>query len=989
MLGYASLTQPTITTITTITGINKFMTDSNNIDHHFLTEASDLLQNIETTLIALLEEKTVERVHSLMRSAHTLKGSAAHLGLETIEAIAHELETIFECLYPEELEIDPELSALLLDAYECLRTPLAAVLSNSSYDEEAIKNRSESVFSQLKTKLGDYYENPSPPPTSQELGFDLLSSIINDSLPQDLENIQSAIEAENAEKAEELCRGEAEFLLELAKSYQLPGLENIAGSTLKALELHPDRALDIAKIALENFQIAKETILEGDRTTGGNVTAKLAQWTQKTEENALVKTENRSETPPTPIEIYEPYFPPETVYNSGDSIEQILASIASGNPQQNFKQSEETTSPASPPPKPQKTEAEEINIRVALKRLNHLNYAISELAIAQNQQGLKNDRAHKISRQSRRQLNQIKEQLDSIRDQIDLDSRKRTDRKRKAKTSFQNEFDELEMETYSNLHLMLQNLGEKLSHLENNLQNLDRFIGESRIQIRQEKQLLSTAQDELLQARMIPLATVLNRIPPLIEQLGKAYNKPVKLDITGKDVLVDKAISEKLYDPLLHLVRNAFAHAIEPPQIREEKGKLPTGNITIAAYREGNRTLVEVSDDGKGIHWDKIRETALKKQQLISEESDLSTLLFTPGFSTSEEADELSGRGFGLDVVKNQIHALEGTVNLKSQRDRGTTFTLQLPLNLTTGRLLICEAAGRFYSLLAEKVHRMLLPKPEQVENQFLQWEEKGKKQLLPIIPFREVVKQNDHLNTHQKNIPLTPFPLEKRDTIEPLLLIQSQNQPLCLQVDRILIEQELVIKTLPTGPKLPDYIQGYTVLADGSLSLVIDPEAIITENIQQKPPRRTEIKELSVATPTNLPPARSNLQPKSTILVIEDSLVQRRSIVETLETAGYPVLQAGEGKSAIALLQKHPEIDLILCDIEMPQMNGFEFLGYCRQNEQLSAIPVIMLTSRNGDKHRNLALKLGAKSYLTKPCNDRTLLETIATHSKQPPLID
>ena len=951
------------------------MTDSNNIDHHFLTEASDLLQDIETTLITLLEEKTVERVHSLMRSAHTLKGSAAHLELETIETIAHELETIFECLYPEELEIDPELSALLLDAYECLRTPLAAVLSNSSYDEEAIENRSQNIFSQLKTKLGDYYENPSPPPTSQELGFDLLSSIITDSLPQDLENIQKTIDAGNREKAQELCRSEAEFLLELANSYELSGLENIARSTLKALELYPDRALAIAEIALENFQIAKNAILAGDRTIGGNVTDKLAQWTQETPENALVKTE----TPPTPIKIYEPYFPPEA--HSGNSIEEILASITSGNAEQNFKQSKETTSPASPPPKPKKTEADAINIRVALKRLNHLNYAISELAIAQNQQSLKNDRAHKISRQSRRQLKQIKEQLDNIRDQIDLDSRKRTDRKRKAKTSFQNEFDELEMETYSNLHLMLQNLGEKLSHLEDNLDHLDRFIGESRIQIRQEKQLLSTAQDELLQARMIPLETVFNRIPPLIEQLGKAYNKPVKLDITGKDVLVDKAISEKLYDPLLHLVRNAFAHAIETPEIREEKGKSPTGNITITAYREGNRTLVEVSDDGKGIHWDQIRETALKNQQLISEESDLSNLLFTPGFSTSKEADELSGRGFGLDVVRNQIHALEGTVNLKSQPDRGTTFTLQLPLNLTTGRLLICEAGGQFYSLLAEKVHRMLLPKPEQVKNQFLQWEEEGKKQLLPIIPFREVVNQNDTLISHQKNIPLTPFPLEKRDTIEPLLLIQRIKQPLCLQVDRILIEQELVIKTLPTGPKLPDYIQGYTVLADGSLSLVIDPEAIIPDNIQEK--TTPSQKQLSPVTQTPLPPARSNTRQKSTLLVIEDSLVQRRSIVETLETAGYSVLQAGEGKSAIALLQKHPEIDLILCDIEMPQMNGFEFLGYCRQNEQLSAIPVIMLTSRNRDKHRNLALKLGAKTYLTKPCNDRTLLETIATYEK------
>ncbi len=968
------------------------MTEDKNLDHHFLTEASDLLQKIEETLINLLEEKTVERVHSLMRSAHTLKGSAAYLELKTIETIAHELETIFECLYPEELECDPELSALLLDGYECLRTPLSAILSNSSYDEQAIKTHAETVFSQLKTKLGDYYNNPVPPPSSEELGFDVLGSIIADSLPQDLEKIQNAIATNNAQQARELCQTEAEFLLELATSYELSGLSAIAQATLTALELYPDRTLKIAQIALENFQSAKAAIEQGDRAVGGEISEQLKQWSNppKKEETAIVQSVQKQDAIASHLELYQPDLPPATIAKNSNPIDRILESIWSGNPEQNFKQSEATdeeeTSPPSPPPKANHDDSEDIQIRVSLKRLNQLSYAIGELAIAQNQQSLQHDRAHKISRRSRQQLRQIREEIDNIRDQVDLSSRQRQRKERKLKHhSYDSyvtitQFDELEMESYSSLHLLLQDLAEKISHLEENYDSLDQFLVQSRLQVRQEKQLLSTAQDELLQARMVALETVFNRFPQIVEQLGKAYNKPVSLQIIGKDVLVDKAISEKLYDPLLHLVRNAFAHAIEPPNVREEKGKSPIGNITISACRQGNRTLVEVSDDGKGLDWDKIRQVAMKHNLFTnSEEAELSELLFTPRFSTAEETDSLSGRGFGLDVVRNQIQGVGGTISVKSQRDRGTTFILQLPLNIATARLLICETGGRFYSLLAQKVHRMLLPKPEKIENQLLYWDEDSDPKLISILPLAEVVDQQDIPLIKKQNIPLTPFPLEQRNTIDPLLFIQTQEEAFCLQVDRILVEQELVIKTLPPGPKLPDYIQGYTVLADGSLSLVIDPEAIITDRVEVRPVSPTPVKQI-----TPLLEATSEVSPHkkhSTILVVEDSIVQRRSIVQTLESAGYPVWQAGDGNSAIAILHQNSDIGIILCDIEMPQMNGFEFLGYCRQHDRLSKIPVIMLTSRSGEKHRNLALTLGAKDYLTKPCSDRALLETIANY--------
>ena len=430
-------------------------------------------------------------------------------------------------------------------------------------------------------------------------------------------------------------------------------------------------------------------------------------------------------------------------------------------------------------------------------------------------------------------------------------------------------------------------------------------------------------------------------------------------------------------------------------------------------------------DDGQGLNWDRIRAKAIDNhllsptQAASATEAELAEILFEPGFSTAQKISDLSGRGIGLDVVRSQLQTVQGSVFVRSLSGQGTTFVLQLPLSLTTARLLICESQGVIYAILSEAISQVLLPQPDQIHSQqsttgqgtqtFLRWEEKSNQQLIPIYPFTNLLNYQYPLFVCDRS-EMSLFPVKPRNKVDPLLMLQVYDQHLCLQVNQILFEQELVIKSLGNTLILPTYIQGYSVLGDGSLTLVIDPVELVTGARGTSPKNSCSLPKLPDKSYPTLKPALE-IQPipavqeaqiaditlgensagrsewHLNVLVVDDSVVQRQSLMLTLKKAGYQVLQAGNGQEAIAQLNQHPEIQVVICDIEMPYMNGYEFLNHCRQDTRFSQIPIIMLTTRSGQKHRQLALSLGAKEYFTKPYSDQGLLETIAKLANQPQL--
>jgi two-component system, chemotaxis family, sensor histidine kinase and response regulator PixL len=567
------------------------------------------------------------------------------------------------------------------------------------------------------------------------------------------------------------------------------------------------------------------------------------------------------------------------------------------------------------------------------------------------------------------------------------------------------------------LSILLQNLTDDLAELGVQVGNLAEMTQRSRLTMHKRQQLLAEAQSELFEARMVEIAGVLNRFPRLLQQMVASHRKPARLELIGSEVSIDKIIAEKLYDPLLHLVRNAYDHGIEPPEQRALHGKSETGQLTIRVYHQGNRTKIEVSDDGQGLNWDRIRNRAIDLHLLEAatahnaSEAELAEIMFAPGFSTAEKVNDLSGRGIGLDVVRDRIGALQGTIDVRSVAGKGTTFAMQFPLNLTTTRLMICESEGFVHALRSDAIVQVLIPTPDRIQSQaleseratnFLRWGEGTDRKLIPIYPVNSLIDYHCPILADRQDV-TNLFPVKAKNSTNALLLLEIDNEQICLEVSRILVEQELVVKSLGQTFGLPSYIQGYSVLGDGSLTLALDPIELLARVRTNAPATQPLAAKKVAALPGNvqaaLAPATDSALPDEVaktidqlnsrsvtqsgrqlqVLVVDDSLVQRQSLARSLTKAGCQVIQASHGREGILRLQEHPKVRLVVCDIEMPQMNGFEFLSYCRQDPKLSQIPIVMLTTRGGQKHRDLAMTLGAKNYLTKPQSDRELLDIVA----------
>ena len=671
-----------------------------------------------------------------------------------------------------------------------------------------------------------------------------------------------------------------------------------------------------------------------------------------------------------------------------------------------------------------------LSVRVATIQLERLSHTIGELLIDDNQQYLRAEQLQKLAQTTVEQYRRCEQKLRVVSDWADKNAllnerpksasarrNKHRTKKGKQRNEMQAQFDSLELDVYSDLSISIQNLTDEIAKLGIDIENLAEMTQKSRMTLGKRQQLLAEAQSELFEARMVEIAGVLNRFPRLLQQMIASHRKPAQLQLIGSEVSIDKIIAEKLYDPLLHLVRNAYDHGIESPEQRAAQGKSATGTLTIKVYHQGNRTKIEVSDDGQGLNWVKIRQRAIDLHLLAASdaatatEAELAEIMFAPGFSTAEKVNDLSGRGIGLDVVRDRIGALQGTIDVRSIAGKGTTFVMQFPLNLTTTRLMICESQGSVHALRSEAITQVLLPAPDRIQSQsfakgtsnFLRWGDGATQKLIPIYPVHTLLDYHCPIVPNEQALSL--FPAKSKHSNNALLLLDIDNEQICLEVNRILVEQELVVKSLGQTFGLPNYIQGYSVLGDGSLTLALDPVELLARvrtNTATLAPRPipTQLPALAPTTQAALAPASTDLPlpdevadtlntlnshnsaqtgRQIQVLVVDDSLVQRQSLVRSLTKAGCQVIQASHGREGILRLQEHPRIRLVVCDIEMPQMNGFEFLSYCRQDPKFSQIPIVMLTTRGGQKHRDLAMTLGAKNYLTKPQSDRELLDIVA----------
>ena len=549
-----------------------------------------------------------------------------------------------------------------------------------------------------------------------------------------------------------------------------------------------------------------------------------------------------------------------------------------------------------------------------------------------------------------------------------------------------------QLEQYQQIFKVLKIILEETNYSIRGLEKVKNSSKKFSQSFKKKERMIFNIRAELLEARMTPLSNLFARFPPLIEQLSNTYDKKVELKLSGTNILVDKAIEQKLYQPLLHLIRNAFAHGIESKENRLKQGRSARGLIEISAYYQGSKTIVAVKDDGQGINLETIKKRAIESNLITREkaerisESQTLEYLFTLGFSTSSEVDRLSGRGVGLDIVRAQLEELKGNIVVESKLEEGTCFYLQIPLTLSIAKLMVCQAGGITYSIVSDLVHKILEPHPSKIEffqqQKILHLNSETTKYAVPVYKLSELIHYSNSIQQKLKK----KQPIANDNPTNPILLLKQNNSFFGLEVEKVLGEQELVIRPLGNSLTPPRFVYGCSVLNNSSLSLVIDGITLMEE--MRKAKNTSDTPSDSIAPLQQI--SSQNLLSKETIilqnqsrdspvlLIVDDSISWQHTTATILKKMGYQIIQAGDGIAALEKLHQSQKINLIICDLDMPRMNGFELLRAVAKNPKLKEIPTIVLTSNNSPTCQDLALQLGASAFLNKSGSKQNLLDTI-----------
>jgi len=531
------------------------------------------------------------------------------------------------------------------------------------------------------------------------------------------------------------------------------------------------------------------------------------------------------------------------------------------------------------------------------------------------------------------------------------------------------EFDPLEFDRFTRFQELTRMMAESVGDVATVQRGLHRNLENVGRDLAAQERLTRDMQQELMRIRMVQFGSISERLYRTVRRASKELGKRVSLDIRGGGTEIDRSVLERMVGPFEHLLRNSLVHGIEDVEGRRRAGKDEIGQLTIEVRQEGNEIVLMVSDDGAGLNFSRIRERGiaqgLLKTDEIVDDARLADLIFHPGFSTSTEVTELAGRGVGMDVVRVESVSLGGRVRVESTAGRGSRFIINLPLTLAMIQVVLVRVSGRLYAIPSVLVDQVQQLRAQALAEAYgagrIVW---GDAQL-PVRFLGELLGEQDP-------------PLAQR--FSPLLMLRSGDQRLALHVDEVVGNEESVVKDV--GPQLARMagIAGATVTGSGEIVLILNPLHLVDRRgaaLDQGAHREAKTAlGTDSAEGSNLSAPKLEVAP--VVMVVDDSLTVRRVTERLLLRDGYQVVLARDGVDALERMQDLVP-DVMLVDIEMPRMDGFDLTRNVRGDERFRDIPIIMITSRTADKHRNVALSLGVNVYLGKPYNDEDLLGHIA----------
>lgn len=524
------------------------------------------------------------------------------------------------------------------------------------------------------------------------------------------------------------------------------------------------------------------------------------------------------------------------------------------------------------------------------------------------------------------------------------------------------DFDPLEMDRYSQLQQLSRSLIESASDLVDLRQTLTDNIRDTETLLLQQSRINTTLQEGLMRSRMVPFSRLVPRLRRIVRQVAGELGKNVSFELDNIEGELDRSMLERMVPPLEHMLRNAVDHGIESPEQRLDSGKSETGRIVLTLGREGGDVILRLADDGQGVNLRRVREKAIERGLMVadSELSDFDIMQFVlhAGFSTAETVTQISGRGVGMDVVSSEIKAMGGSVLINSEWSKGTEIVVRLPFTVSVNRALMVQIGPDIYAIPLNTIEGIVRVSPFELEHYYTTEDAR--------FEYAGENYQVRYLGT-MLNADTRPI-LEGQALPLPVLLVRSVESTLAIQVDSLLGSREVVVKSLGSQFSAVQGLSGATLMGDGSVVVILDPHALVRQAIAN-----TRLLELQgVENEFSKQDAADSIK---TVMVVDDSVTVRKVTTRFLEREGFNVITAKDGVDALRTLQDEIP-DVMLLDIEMPRMDGFEVAKNIRTTSRWKHIPIIMITSRTGEKHRERAMELGVDKYMGKPYQEDVLLE-------------
>ncbi|MCL7942871.1 Hpt domain-containing protein [Marinobacter sp. ATCH36] len=629
--------------------------------------------------------------------------------------------------------------------------------------------------------------------------------------------------------------------------------------------------------------------------------------------------------------------------------------------------------PVVPAPKPNKTlskapakaaaaqRAPQETIRVSAPLLDELVNLAGETSITRGRlEQQTSDFSHNLDEMAAT-IERLREQLRRM--EIETETQILFRAEKEHGPDYGDDFDPLEMDRYSAIQQLSRALTESSSDLADLRETLSDRVRDTETLLVQQSRINTELQEGLMKTRMNPFSSMVPRLRRIVRQISGELSKKVEFDVRNPEGEMDRNILERMIAPLEHMLRNALDHGIETPADRKKAGKPETGEVTLSLTREGGDVVLRMIDDGAGIPAQVIRDKAIRQGMMAADEElserEVLQFILQPGFSTAQQVTQISGRGVGMDVVASEIKQLGGSLDIDSTVGKGTVFTVRLPFTVSVNRALMVSTGEDFYAIPLNTIEGIVRVSTYELEEYYK-----------PDAPLYEYAGQQYRLqylgsllnSDHHPKLQGQALPL-------PVILVRGAEQPMALQVDSLMGSREIVVKSL--GPQFATVrgVSGATILGDGNVVVILDLPAMIRSDILSERQRIANLEKAKEA-------ARREEQ-STMVMVVDDSVTVRKVTSRLLERNGMEVITAKDGLDAVAQLQDHKP-DIILLDIEMPRMDGFEVASFVRHDENLRDTPICMITSRTGEKHRERALAIGVNEYLGKPFQETELLDTI-----------